>query len=876
VRAPERARGSTTLELTLLAGAIASLTVATILARPAVEGAAAPALPGLRAICLDASASATAPRPQWPRQVGRFLRKQCALAQAEGNEVLLVEYAASAQRIFGPGSPEELLAHLDGRQTLLVPGERVAANAISSAGSHLAEALEVMTPNLLDPQRTEQILVLHGDGTYTAADPAPALELLARGGVQVEWADLDPPTRVRLGIEEIYLPPSVAAGAPSAARVELYWQLAGDGGAARLPQLNWSLSGPGGTAHGIAQPELPPSASTETGSRLRWSIRLDIPPRHAGSHQFRVRVAPAGTPAGELSNGSSALGLGDQRGAAWLNVGQRLRLAIVQREDAPALAPGWLALSQQGLDVRSVHADQLLGVLSEVDAVVTLDVGPAELPGHAMRAFIDSGGGWLATIGWHFLGSWSPANEAQAGDLSGLLPLDPGSEGGTERDVVLLVDGSGSMAGEPFERVREALFELVPAALPVDRLELRFFNESLGPVEFRSTGQTPAERRRELSPLLNAAVPHGGTDILYALGQLSESRRRTDASGLVLLLSDGRSTAVSASAGAEVRAALTRSRLDLSVLAVGEHGDRGCLPSLLAHGEELIEAGDLSSLADLLQREVNQRRVRIDPEQIAIAGTPKDPLFRDVLAAQQIGGVELLAVPTCAQAEWGAESEPLWVTQPEGEPLLAVKRHGQGWVGALATTPAPGWAPDLLNAPGALTPLLMALAKGGVDRSAEVRLGNENGELVLEHVPLAWPEPLTCEFWPPLGEAIQWVSKSTASSLLRVGVGGSSLDPRRRRTGPVPEELAAFPRGTLMEARIMGAGGLLASVPYLAPGPAEWSGVSPRVSRDLPGAGSAPVLPRPAPHPLAAWFLGMGLALGFAAGLAPLRRLWSR
>ena len=74
----------------------------------------------------------------------------------------------------------------------------------------------------------------------------------------------------------------------------------------------------------------------------------------------------------------------------------------------------------------------------------------------------------------------------------------------------------------------------------------------------------------------------------------------------------------------------------------------------------------------------------------------------------------------------------------------------------------------------------------------------------------------------------------------------------------------------------MGAGGLLASVPYLAPGPAEWSGVSPRVSRDLPGAGSAPVLPRPAPHPLAAWFLGMGLALGFAAGLAPLRRLWSR
>ena len=876
MRAPDRARGSTTLELTLLAGAIASLTLATILAQPQVRGTRAPELPGLRAICLDASASATAPRSQWPRQVGRFLREQCALAQADGHEVLLVEYAASAQRTFGPGSPEELLAHLDGRQTLLVPGERVAATANSSAGSHLAEALEVMTPNLLDPQRTEQILVLHGDGTYTAADPAPALELLARGGVRVEWADLDPPTRVRLGIEEVHVPPSVAAGAPSAARLELYWQLASGGSTARLPQLNWSLSGPGGAAYGVARPELPSSASAGMGGRLRWSIRLDLPPRVVGSHQLRIQVTSAGTPPGELSNGSSALGSGDQRAAEWLNVGQRLRLAIVHREDAPALAPGWRALSQQGLDVRPVHTDQLLGVLPEVDAVLTLDVGPADLPGHAMRAFINSGGGWLATIGWQFLGSWSPAGQAAEGDLSSILPLDPGNEGGTERDVVLLVDGSGSMAGEPFERVREALFELVPAALPVDRLELRFFNESLGPVEFRSTGQTPAERRKELSPLLHAAVPHGGTDILYALGQLAESRRRTDASGLVLLLSDGRSSAVSASAGAEARAALTRSRLDLSVLAVGEHADRGCLPSLLAPGEELIEAGDLSSLAGLLQRAVNQRRVRTDPEQIAVAGTPADPLFRDVLAAQQTGGPELLASPTCARAEWGAGSDALWVTQPEGEPLLAVKRHGQGWVAALATTPAPAWAPDLVDAPGALTPLLMALASAGVDRSTEVNLGHESGQLVLEQVPLVWPDPLTCEFWPPLGGAIQWVSEPTASSALRVGVGGSALDPRRRRTGPVPDELAAFPRGTLMEARIRGADGLLASVPFLAPGPAEWSGVSPRVSRKLPAAGPAPVLPRPAPHPLAPWFLGLGLTLGFAAGLAPLRRLWSR
>lgn len=876
MRGPDRTRGGTTLELVLVSGAIASLTLSTILARPLVRAERAPELPGLRAICLDASASATDSRSQWPRRVGRFLREQCGLAQAQGMEILLVEYASSARRVFGPGAPEDLLAHLDGRRSLLIPGERVAATASASAGSRLAEALEVVSPNLMNPRRVGRRLILHGDGTYTAADPAPTLELLARGGVQVEWFDLGPPDRARLGIEEVLMPRSVAVGAPCAARLELNWRPGAHRPTARLPQLNWSLAGPGGTVYGVARPDLPSSASAGTEGLLRWSVRVDLPPREAGAHHFRVQVAAAGTPPGKLSDGALALGAGDQRAGQWLNVGQRLRLAVVQREDAPALAPGWLALAQEGLDLRPVHAHQLLGVLSEVDAVLTLDVGPAELPGRAMQAFIRSGGGWLATIGWRFLGSWNPAAQAAEGDLSGLLPLDPGRAGGTERDVVLLVDGSGSMAGEPFERVREALFELVPAALPVDHLELRFFNESLGPVEFRSTGQTPAERRRELSPLLRAVVPHGGTDILYALGQLSESRRSSDAPGLVLLLSDGRSTAVSASAGAEVRAALTRSRLDLSVLAVGEHADRGCLPSLLAPGEELIEAGDLSSLAGLLQRQVNQRRVRSDPAQRAVAGEPEHPLFQDVLAAQLTLGPELLAVPTCARAEWGADAHALWITQPGGEPLLAVGRHGLGWVAALATTPEPDWAPALMGAPGALTPLLMALAGGGVDRSAEVRLGCEAGRLVLDSVPLDWPEPLSCEFWPPPVDGIQWISEPQAASVLRVGTGGSALDPRRRRAGPVPGELADLPRGTLLEARILGPEGLLASVPFLAPGPPEWSGAARRVSRDLPAAGPAPVLPLPGPHPLAPWFLGWGLGLGFAAGLAPLRRIWSR
>ncbi len=873
---PDRLRGAATLELALLTGAIVALTLSTILSRPVNREGGLPDLPGLRAICLDASASATSSRSQWPRRAGRFLREQCRLAQEQNEEVLLVEYAGSARRVFGPGLAQDLLAHLDGRQALITPGEKVAGTVAGAGASRLAEALNVSSPFLLNPRRSSRRLILHGDGTYTGSDPAAVLELLARAHTRVEWVDLGPPDRPRLGIDGLTLPGSVAPGSASAALVKLAWHPAGASRAAELPQLNWSLSGPGGTNYGVALLDLASDASPGPSGRLDWTTRLNLPPREPGTHALRVQVAPAGTPAGPLTDGAAVLGAGDQRTSGWLNVGQRLRLAVVQREPSEPLSGGWQALEKSGLDLRPVQPGELLGVLPEVDAVLTLDVGPAELPGRALEAFVDAGGGWLATIGWQFLGSWSPAESAAVGDASALLPLDPGREGGSDRDVVLLVDGSGSMSGQPFERVREALFQLVPAALPVDRLELRFFNESLGPVEFRSTGQTPAERRKDLSPLLRAKVPRGGTDILYSLGQLAASRRPQDAPGLVLLLSDGRSTGSSRSAGAQVRATLTQARLDLSVLVVGDHADRGCLPSLLTSGESLIEAGDLSSLADLLQREVNQRRVRSEPDQRAAPGTPVDPLTIDVLAAQVGAGAVLLAAPTCARAEWGRAAERLWITQPGGDPLLAVRHHGRGLVAALATHPGSGWAPDLLTSPGALTPLLRALAGGRVDRRREVRLVTQAGLLVLEPTPLDWPEPLTCEFWPPLRELTEWLEQPLGSCELRIGPGGSNLDPRRRRSGLLPATLDALPRGTLLEARVSAAGETLASLPFLSPGPPEWSGQAQVVSRALPGPGPPPSLPRPRSHPLAPWFLALGVGLGFLAGLIPLRRLWAR
>ena len=97
----------------------------------------------------------------------------------------------------------------------------------------------------------------------------------------------------------------------------------------------------------------------------------------------------------------------------------------------------------------------------------------AQPKGHRLAAGADKDNVLLLCLacgGWGML-----AYGGRRDALSEMLPLRPASLPSSERDVVFLVDGSGSMAGEPFERVKEALARLVVAAREGDHLQLRFF-----------------------------------------------------------------------------------------------------------------------------------------------------------------------------------------------------------------------------------------------------------------------------------------------------------------------------------------------------------------------------------------------------------------
>jgi len=849
---------------TLVALGAVTLAIAALLARPRPRASAQPEGPGLRAVLVDASGSAVRTRRGWARWVNELLREEARRAIAAGELLAVVEYARGVTRRFGPGDPAALLARLEGRA---LPPFSPEVAAEEQGGSDLDGALATAARLLGEPERALGTVVLLADTTTTGADPAPRLAALARDGHGIRWHALPPPSRTNLTLVELRAPPSVEAGVPSAAMVDLV--LSGPAGERASPALALGLDGAEGRWEELLPVPVPSSAARDAAGALRWTARVELPPREEGMHHLSLQARLLDSDGAPIGDSVPE----DDGGSALLRVGEGiLALAIARPDLRASLEPLYERCDFPGLELFWVAPRELGLGLGTADLVISFDVGPADL-GAALADFVRGGGGWIATAGWSFLGSWSRPDGTTTGSAADLLPLWPPAERGPERDVILVVDGSGSMEGEPFHRVRRALFQLVPAALPSDRIELRFFTDVLGRVEFRSSGRTPAERRLDLAPLLEAKVPRGGTDIPYSLAQLAEIRAAAERPALVLLLSDGLSESSGGGSGEGLREQLTAARVDLRVLQVGED-PRGeaFLRQLVTPGEELIHAGDLSDLARLLELEVNRRRVRIEEGMRALPVAASGPLGEGLLpalVATADGSGGWAPLRSYARAEVASGAELLVASSVEAEPLMAAQRVGRGLVIALATHPDGRWGPFLTERPAFLEALARAAGRG---RPAErVALEERDGRLVLTAADPAWPTPLLLRLRAaPRRGVLGGVERGEvlAEVPLDLGSGGTADDPRLRPSGERPAPLDRFERGELLEAEVLGPGGaLLATLPLVARGSAEWAGGT----RPLfPGPDRAPdprVRPRraPAPHP-AAGFLLLAGTLILAAG----------
>lgn len=110
-----------------------------------------------------------------------------------------------------------------------------------------------------------------------------------------------------------------------------------------------------------------------------------------------------------------------------------------------------------------------------------------------------------------------------------------------DRDVVLVVDTSGSMAGEKIEQVRRALAHMIEALGDGDRFNIVAYSTDVDPWRSKLVGAT--EGRASALAFARTLVAQGGTDLSGALDTaLSFRRPGSDRPFVVVFLTDGKPT----------------------------------------------------------------------------------------------------------------------------------------------------------------------------------------------------------------------------------------------------------------------------------------------------------------------------------------------
>jgi len=790
----------------------------------------------LRVCLVDTSAPMVRCRPRWTRWVEATLRDQARDAAAQGEDFAVLAFAQDVARVFGPGAAGEFA--LD-REALRRSAERGDARDLSAA-LVAVEALATARPVALR---------LLSDRVFTGADPTALLAQRVRDGATFEALAPPPAELSDLALVALRTPEAIEAGAPLSLLAELVARVGTDRARGDVP---FELEVQANEARTTVRGSIPRAAALAS---QPWSVRIDLGAVKAGVTSARVvaRMSGSTDPIPEndaltaevVTRGSLVVAFaGDERSF----------------DDARAWSRAFGALG--GLDTLAIHADELAPKLDVLDALVTVDLDPRSLPRDVVASFVERGGGWLACGGYRLLAGF---DDERADALRALLPLR-GDDDGDARDVILLVDGSGSMSGAAFDEVRGAAPALLGAARASDQIALRFFTDHLdAPIALGSGGASEKQRQDALAALLAARAPGGPTDVDAALSALAEERgpRRS----LVLLLTDGRDQRMrgaTAERNADVRAKLSAAKATLAVIAMGGEADLEFLAEL-ARPDAVRRGRDAGEIARAFESELARGRVRDDAPIRVLSAPSSNTTSIGAELANAMRGISLPALDRSLRARV-RDGDELVLLDEQGAALLAVRRAGGGLTATFASEPSAEWAPAWRDDVGPLGPLLRALARARRE-SPRPRAQIENGALTLRDVPSDWPAMLEARAFDLASAAVD----PLGSAQLSMPTNGVAVDPRTVRAGPWVGGNASDAR--TVELRLSGAGDWHATLTLATTCAAAFEWPERRVGEFLtagPNAGldAGPRAPeRPRPHAAGPWLLGIGLALLLAGGV---------
>lgn len=781
--------------------------------------AAAQPGPGLRVLLVDVSDSVVRRAPRFELELGRLVAEEARRARAADEELLAITFAREVRRWFGPVDADAALERL-ARGDAPVP---VAPQA--GAQSDLAGAASLAL-ELARGRRVAALRVI-SDGNWTGRDPHPDLCALEALGAPRTWSSPPAPELPDLALTALDLPRRLAEGTPLTGLLRLAFE-PGSGPRAGVPfELEVVLEQAGSEA---TWPR-----SGRTPQAPEWSLPLELGAAVDGTTRVAVsaRLATGARVGDAVPENDWAFGE--------VEVGENVRVAVLGGPARGAAAESLVdSLSGvPGLAPRSIRGEELAAAFSRGDVLVTLDLDPRELPAAALKSHLEEGGGWLDLAGRTTLFGWDRADARAA-----LAALDLSPRDLPPRDVVLMVDGSGSMGEGAIDDARAAARALARRAAPGERVVVRWFTAHLE--DARSADDPESLAPRE---------PGGETDVLGSLEELVEARAAREREALVFLLSDGRDQPAADARLADLPARLRASRVELRVFAVGARADLGFLGRLAGpRGVTAVTPG--MDLAGLFARAAAERRLREDgPLPVWCVAHDGAALGSGVVCSATTGAPGLPDVERCVRARGRPDAVVLCETG-DGEAVLAVRAVGLGLSAGFASLPVAAgagepWAPGWFARPELLGALVRWL---GAERgSGPVRLTLGAGRLRIEEVPPEWPAAVRARRAgdPGPGE-------------LLLAEAGVALDPRGVRVGAWP-----FGPGEV-EVLEDGPGAALGSYLVRGTGTPEFE-ARPPSARLRKGGGEpaeAPLGPARGPHRLALPFLAGGLALLLAASLA--------
>lgn len=547
-------------------------------------------------------------------------------------------------------------------------------------------------------------LILLSDGNQTAGEAARAAAAARLAGVPIDVAPIEFHYERELAIEKVVAPSEVAAGEPFTVRVLCE--------ATHAASATLSLWRDG---HLVANRAL----ELEPGTSL---------------HTFELEQPAAGFARIEAAlrheAGDDSLSQNDI-GHAFVLVRGEARVLYVAGED-PLDEPGArrarhlvAALRGARIEVEERSAGELplrAGELQAYQALVLDDLprrACSERQVEAIERAVRDQGLGLVVIGGPDAfgpGDWEGTPLAEA------LPVrlrPPGQAALLSSALVLVLDTSGSMAGEKLELTRRA------AAATGRALGAR---DELGVVRFSAEAQwalrlAAGHPRARLQAALSQLEAAGGTQLAPGLALAARALERSQAQAKhVILLSDGR--APDLGRGGQLARALRARDVTLSTVGIGEGADAPNLRRLaqLGGGRHLAVA----RARDLRQVFVKEARRALRPLIVEGRFLPQRRPGGELLAG--LGPLPALRGFVRTYAKPQAE---VTLTTSGGAPLLAHWRYGLGRVAAFTSDARARWAPEWIQWEGyqaAWGQLLRLVSKDVAPERFQLRASARGGE----------------------------------------------------------------------------------------------------------------------------------------------------